>query len=445
MAEEKRGLALYSDFLARRGIKHDGQYRYLPRDDYKFVTVEKACFVTIGGEKVYVSPIVTNSRHLQETVVRGWRNADEAVDQVLQQSLQRKLDFAGMQRACQELMFPGLFLCLESLHFVAEKMNLPAEYFELLAQEVDGSYPALIRGSDDAYDSYCKVVEMIDREAQRQHEALDRRTAGIIANGPKTVHIHGYEYEGLFSDSFYGTAHVSSAIPQSEVIQAYIGNESTARNVREKGVAQAQEKVLKYWHEAIKKELKRFCDSFLLTIAKNHPKNTLSANALISSKPRFRPYTKKNILALLSQLEGKEEYFKLAAIIREYDFDFNGTIGQDICDSVLHEYKITGRYDYPYDDIDFLLYLNKAQMACYLPIMNQTFLNYFAGEIKARTEKWLADPSYRLPAGATVDDLFSDILNEADECAMLRSTWEEDEFLRAEGEKCLAKLRQKGQ
>ena len=147
----------------------------------------------------------------------------------------------------------------------------------------------------------------------------------------------------------------------------------------------------------------------------------------------------------MSQLEGKEEYFKLAAIIREYDFDFNGTIGQDICDSVLHEYKITGRYDYPYDDIDFLLYLNKVQMACYLPIMNQTFLNYFAGEIKARTEKWLADPSYCLPAGATVDDLFSDILNEADECAMLRSTWEEDEFLRAEGEKCLAKLRQKGQ
>lgn len=71
-------------------------------------------------------------------------------------------------------------------------------------------------------------------------------------------------------------------------------------------------------------------------------------------------------------------------------------------------------------------------------------LIHFAGEIKARTEKWLADPAYRLPAGAAVDDLFSDILNEADECAMLRSTWEE-EFLRAEGEKCLAKLRQKGQ
>lgn len=445
MAEEKRGLALYSDFLARRGIKHDGQYRYLPRDDYKFVTVEKARFVTIGGEKVYVSPVLTNSRHLQETLVRGWRNADEAAEQVLQKNLKRKLDFAGMQRVCQEMMFPGLFLCLESLRFVAEKMDLPAEYFELLAWEVDGSYPALIRGSDDAYDSYCKVVEMIEKEIQHQKEELDRRTDSIIDNGPMHVDIHGHEYEELFGRSFYGTAYVSSALPQSEIIRAYMGNEATARTHRQQAVAQAQEKVLQRWYDAIKKELKRFCDSFLLTIAKNHPKNTLSANTLISSKPRFRPYTKKNILALLSQLEGKEEYFKLAAIIREYDFDFNGTIGQDICDSVLHEYKVTGRYDYPYDDIDFLLYLNKVQMACYLPMMNHTFLNHFAGEIKARTEKWLADPAYRLPAGATVDDLFSDILNEADECAMLRSTWEEDEFLRAEGEKCLAKLRQKGQ
>ena len=441
---EKTGLALYREFLAQRSIKHDEQYRYLPHDDYRFVTVEKVPFVTIGGEKVFVSPIVTNARHLQETVLRGWRRADEAVDEVLQQSSKRKLDFGGMQRACQEQMIPGLFLCLESLHFVAEKMDLPAEYFTLLAQEVDGSYPALIRGSDDAYASYCKVVEMIDREAQRQHEALDRRTDGIIANGPKTVRIHGHEYEGLFGDSFYGTAHVSSAIPQSEVIQAYIGNESYARNVREKGIAQAQEKVLKYWHEAVKKEMKRFCDSFLLTIAKNHPKNTLSANTIISAKPRFRPYTKKNILALLSQLEGKEEYFKLAAIIKEYGFDFNREIGQDICDGVVHEYDISGRYDYDDDDMEFLLYHNGARRPCDLPIMNATFLKYFAGKIKARTEKWLADPAYRLPPKATVDDLFSDILDEADECEMLRSTWEEDEFLRAEGEKCIEKLRQKG-
>lgn len=56
----------------------------------------------------------------------------------------------------------------------------------------------------------------------------------------------------------------------------------------------------------------------------------------------------------------------------------------------------------------------------------------------------MADPTYRLPPKTTVDDLFSDILDEADECEMLRSTWEEDEFLRAEGEKCIEKLRQKG-
>ncbi len=444
MAAERTGLALYDDFLAQRGIKHDGQYRYLPHDDYQFVTVEKVRFVTIGGEQVFVSPIVTNSRHLQRAVVGCWRRADEAVDKVLQESSKRRLDFNGMQRACQELMFPGLFLCLESLRYVAEKMDLPAEYFTLLEQVVDSSYPALIRGSDDAYESYCKVMEMIDIEIRSRHEAMDRRTAGIIANGPKTVHIHGHEYEGLFGDSFYGTAHVTSGISQSEIIQSYIGNESSARIQRQQAVALAQEKVLKSLYEGVKKELKRFLDSFLLTIAKNHPKHTLSGNTLISAKPKYRPYTKKNILALLSQLEDESEYFKLAAIIREYGFDFNGTIGQDICDSVLHEYKVTGRYDYPYDDIDFLLYLNKVRFPCYLPIMNQTFLNYFAGEIKARTEKWLADPAYRLPAGATVDDLFSDILDEADESEMLQSTYEEDDFLRAEGERCLAKLRQKG-
>ena len=80
---EKTGLALYREFLAQRSIKHDEQYRYLPHDDYRFVTVEKVPFVTIGGEKVFVSPIVTNARHLQETVFRGWRRADEAADEVL--------------------------------------------------------------------------------------------------------------------------------------------------------------------------------------------------------------------------------------------------------------------------------------------------------------------------------------------------------------------------
>lgn len=429
MAEEKIGSALYTDFLVQRRIGDFDACKYLGAVQHEYLRPKKVQFVTINGEQIFVSRIVVNAQKLHENIMLGHENAKKDIEKYQNLYREGTLSAAAMDRACEDIILPGLRYCLECLRYCADKLKLTQSAFLPLAQEVDKTYPKLLEYSDHAYDVYCSKLSVAEQNAQRYKEALDRRTAAVIASAPKTLHIRGRFEEGIFGDTFHGTAHVTSAMTQADVIQAYIGNESAANVNRQINAAQIQKRTVNVLAEYVQEELLRFRDRVLTVLSECAPAGLIHRPALISDSVTARPYLKKNVRKLLDSIES-EDYLKLKILIERFQIPFEQWFEKDICQDVLDDYIHTGRYNYPYDDFYFTLYLRGVRFPADYPMIHSLFMEHFKDKIRKKAAALLADKKLRVPKNATVDDYFKEIFDEADESEMLKSTYEEDAELR---------------
>jgi len=430
MAEGKIGIDLYKEFIAQRGIADISAYTLMGAVRHEYARPQKLQYVTINGEKIFVSRIVTNAMGLNLNITIGHENAEKAVKEKQQHYHSRSLSVSGMDQACEDLIAPGLRYCTECLCYCAENLRLTEEQFLPLAQEVDKTFPLLLHYSDITFESFCNKMNVAEQNAQRYKEALDRRTAGVIAAAPKTLHIQGRFEEGFFGDTtFRGTAHVTSAMTQADVIQAYIGNASAANVNREINAAQIQKRAINMLTDYVQEEILKFRDRMLRALSYCAPKDRIYRPTILEESVTARPFTKKSIRNLMIDLD-RDEFSKLKIIINYYQIPFFKWFEEKICQDVLDDYIHTGRYNYPYQDLYFLLYMKDIRWPCDHPMIHDLFMDHFKDKIRKKGAALLADKKLRVSKDATVDDYFTDILDEADESEMLQSTYEEDAQLR---------------
>lgn len=416
-ARYKAAKKLIDEFIQRHELPNDGSYQCLVPSGMEYRMPDKIRYVTIGGQKVFVSATVNNAKDLMLTLTRGQNRMMEAVK-------------AQLARLDKRTMNPDLFwdiadnldglLCIyygEALRYATLQMQLLEGQFRPLEEIVS----QFIRDTDTvcavAYDQYISSLEQNAANARRYKEQLDRQTDVRIASAPTYTRVQGRIKDGLFGPTFEGTAYTTSSYSQADAIQAYIGNESSARvdkMIKDRHAADQAKWALK---ELVDRCASVFYQVFTNTLCKNPP-TCISAPVLAGTDYYHRPYLLTNISKMLDMVT-PEEFFKIRAIVDYYQVDWKDHLSRQIHERMWQHFEANREGAYQGNDLAFMLERNAMKDPAKDRQLHQRFLHRFSNQFDHRYKELLATEKLKIPRGATAEDFFGELLQRVRNCPYL--------------------------
>lgn len=408
---------LYERFLQRYDLSDTGEYYGFDDQGFQYQIPKKIKYVTIDGEKVFVSYVVKNARMLLQLLDENRDTAQRQAASLLHLPSNQKLSPQAMWEL--SLQVGG---CIRAYYFDALRhvtnFGLTEEHFTPMETLVCKYVDALDREIGHICTTYEQMLANNKEEAANLKESLDRRTEGLIANAPRYVQIEGRFKDGLFGPKFEGRARSWSTMSQADVINSYIGNSSSARVNQQLNDGRAMQRAIGRLNTLVNEALPDFMDKFIRELYYHVPK-FVCAKTLTSSSYDARPYLPENVMKMVDLIDS-DDLFKIKVIVDYYKVDdFLPALEKRTFENFLYYFHEENDCLYDGMDQELLLYLTDRKSLLSDPRLQKMFAQHFDERLEKEYQYYLHLNHLEFDDDDDCTVLFEDLLDDADDCLAL--------------------------